>query len=153
MLLKLFAEQRILPSDLQNLLLQLVAPQFTQRIRKPVSLAANVLFLLLVLLLVVVLIMAPNLRTALRLGMPGLTAIVIMVLVGLGAGHYLGGPAPAQRASLATASIARNLGLALFIAQLGDYGQASIPTLLAYMILGALVAMPYGIWNKSTQKA
>ncbi len=37
---------------------------------------------------------------------------------------------------LAIASIARNVGLALFIANLSDYGQLFIPTLLTYMLLG-----------------
>ncbi|MFC1835590.1 hypothetical protein ACFL2Q_12780 [Thermodesulfobacteriota bacterium] len=38
--------------------------------------------------------------------------------------------------------------LAMFIAGLCNYGQSFVPTVLAYMILGALVALPYSVWNK-----
>lgn len=51
-------------------------------------------------------------------------------------------------AALATACVARNIGLALYIAGLCEYGQLVIPTLLTYMIAGAVLALPYGVWNK-----
>jgi BASS family bile acid:Na+ symporter len=75
-------------------------------------------------------------------------AIVLMVVFSLAAGHFLGGPTQEKRAVLAVASIARNVGLALFIAGLTDYGQQFVPTLLTYMILGGLLAVPYAVWSK-----
>jgi BASS family bile acid:Na+ symporter len=84
----------------------------------------------------------------LLLGWQPIIAIVIMVLVSLAIGHLLGGPARDQRSTLAIASIARNVGLALFIASLSEAGHRFIPTLVAYMILGAIVAIPYAVWNK-----
>ena len=76
-----------------------------------------------------------------------------MVGISLAIGHLLGGPAGEQRSVLAIASIARNVGLAMFIAGLSDYGQQFIPTLLAYMILGAILAVPYSVWSKRQIKS
>ncbi len=71
-----------------------------------------------------------------------------MVLVSLAIGHLLGGPRRDQCSALATACIPRNVGLALFIAELSDYGQHFIPTLLTYMILGGLLAVPYAVLSR-----
>jgi len=60
----------------------------------------------------------------------------------------LGGPTRQQRAALAIACIARNVGLALFIAALFDYGQMFVPTMLAYMLFGGILAFPYSLWSK-----
>ena len=75
-------------------------------------------------------------------------AIVIMVGVSLALGHLLGDPIPDERAALAIATIARNVGLALFITALNRVEQAVLPTLLSYMILGAIIAVPYSAWSK-----
>jgi bile acid:Na+ symporter, BASS family len=71
-----------------------------------------------------------------------------MVGISLALGHLLGGPVPDERAALAIASIARNVGLALFITVLNRVEQAVLPTLLSYMIVGAIVAIPYSRWSK-----
>ena len=84
----------------------------------------------------------------LNVGWLAMLAILFMVLFSLTIGHLLGGPGRDQRSALATACIARNVGLALFLAELSDYGQHFIPTLLAYMILGGLLAVPYAVWSK-----
>jgi BASS family bile acid:Na+ symporter len=131
-----------------GLLLQRIVPRFVGAIRKPVNVLANVLFLLLFVLLIVLLALVSSFRAMLRIGPLGYAAILNMVAVSLTIGHLLGGPSRTHRSTLAIASIARNVGLALFIANLSDYGQRFIPTLLTYMILGAIVAIPYGIWSK-----
>jgi len=84
----------------------------------------------------------------LMLGWLPIGTIIVMVASSLAIGHLLGGPSREHRSALAIASIARNVGLALFIAQLSDYGQNFIPTLLTYMILGGLLAVPYSLWSK-----
>ena len=43
-----------------------------------------------------------------------------VIFAALATGHYLGGPAQEYRSVLAIACIARNVGLALFIAGLSD---------------------------------
>ena len=131
-----------------GLLLQRFAPKLVAVIGKPLSVIANVLFILLMLASIVLIIIAPDLRAMLKVGWPAIAAILIMVAVALVIGHGLGGPAQEQRSALAVASIARNVGLALFVVGLSDAGQTSVPTILAYMILGTVIAVPYAIWSK-----
>jgi BASS family bile acid:Na+ symporter len=131
-----------------GLSLQEFAPRLAAVLRKPVSMLANILFILLLLILVLLLTFAPKLRALLNVGGQLALAILLMVVISLAIGHLLGGPRRDQRSALATACIARNIGLALFIAELSDYGQHFIPTLLTYMILGGLLAVPYAVWSK-----
>ena len=105
-----------------------------------------------VLLLIALLVMAPDLRAKLNIGGPAITAIVIMVVVSLAFGHLLGGPSQDFRSVLAVACIARNAGLAFFIAGLSAYGQQFAPTLLTYVILGSALAIPYSLWSKRQLK-
>jgi BASS family bile acid:Na+ symporter len=131
-----------------GLSLQEFAPRLAAVLRKPVSMLANILFILLLLILVLLLTFAPKLRALLNVGGQLALAILLMVVISLAIGHLLGGPRRDQRSALATTCIARNIGLALFIAELSDYGQHFIPTLLTYMILGGLLAVPYAVWSK-----
>jgi BASS family bile acid:Na+ symporter len=71
-----------------------------------------------------------------------------MVIASLGIGHALGRVDDDMRSTLAIFCIARNFGLALFIAIVNHVQQQVIPTLVAYLILGAFVGVPYSIWNK-----
>jgi BASS family bile acid:Na+ symporter len=123
-------------------------PGVAARIGNPLRVLANILLIILVFVVVILLAMAPDLRATLNLGRPAAMAIVLMVALSLAAGHFLGGPTQEKRAVLAVASIARNVGLALFIAGLTDYGQKFVPTLLTYLILGGLLGVPYAVWSK-----
>jgi len=131
-----------------GLLIQRFAPRVSEVMGKPVRMLANVLFIVLFAVLIVFLVLSPDFRMMLNLGGLPTAAIILMVGSSLAIGHLLGGPSREQRSVLAIASIARNVGLALFIAGLSDYGQIFIPTLLTYMILGALLAVPYSLWSK-----
>jgi bile acid:Na+ symporter, BASS family len=141
------AQVTVLPV-IVGLSLQQFAPRLAEVLRKPVTVLANILFILLLLTLVLLLALVPKLRAMLHVGWLPLAAILIMVVLSLAIGHLLGGPRRDQRSALATACIARNLGLALFIAELSDYGHHSIPTILAYAILGGFLAVPYAVWSK-----
>jgi BASS family bile acid:Na+ symporter len=134
-----------------GLSLQQFAPRIAEVLRKPLFMLANILFILLFLMLVLLLAFVPKLRALLNVGGLAMATIVIMVVVSLAIGHLLGGPRRDQRSALATACIARNVGLALFIAELSDYGQHLIPTILTYMILGGLLAVPYAVWSRRQQ--
>jgi BASS family bile acid:Na+ symporter len=131
-----------------GLSLQQFAPRLAEILRKPLSVLANILFILLLVIMVLLLALVPKLRAMLNVGGLSTVAILFMVVISLTIGHLLGGPRRDQRSTLATACIARNVGLALFIAELSDYGQHLIPTLLTYMILGGLLAVPYAVWSK-----
>lgn len=133
---------QLLPVSI-GLLVQRFAPKLVAIIGKPLNVIANVLFVALVLVALI-----PGARMIAHLGALPILVIVIMVAVSLIIGHILGGPVLDERSDLAIASIARNIGLALFIATLNDVEKAIIPTLLAYMILGAIVAIPYSLWSK-----
>ena len=80
----------------------------------------------------------------------GLAVIPPVVLVGLICGHLLGGPELANRSSIATGTIARNAGLALFLVAANSAPQA-IPTVIAYLVVGSLTALPYNAWIKQQQ--
>ncbi len=131
-----------------GLLIQRFVPRLAEVMGKPMRMLANVLFIMLFVVLIILLVLAPDLRTMLNLDSLSTVTIIIMVGSFLAIGHLLGGPSQEQRSVLAIASIARNVGLALFIADLSDYGQNFIPTIFSYMILGALVAVPYSVWSK-----
>jgi BASS family bile acid:Na+ symporter len=135
-----------------GLTLQRFAPKLVAVIGKPLNILANVLFILLIIALIAVLAIAPELRANLLLGWPAIAAILIIAVTAVIIGHLLGGPRPGQRAGLAVASLARNIGLALYIAGLSEGGEGVIPTLLAYIILGTAVAIPYSVWIKRQVK-
>jgi len=141
------AEVTFLPV-ITGLLIQHFAPRLADVIGKPLRILANILFIVLFSAVIILLVLSPDLRMTLNLGGLPTGAIIIMVGISLAIGHLLGGPSREQRSVLAIASIARNVGLALFIAELSDYGQNFIPTLLTYMIFGALLAVPYSVWSK-----
>jgi BASS family bile acid:Na+ symporter len=75
----------------------------------------------------------------------GLAVIPLIVIFGLICGHLLGGSELENRSSIATGTIARNAGLALFLLAANGTGQA-IPTMIAYMVGGSLTALPYNVW-------
>jgi len=126
-----------------GILLQKFGGKYAEKIAKPLSFIANSLFLVLIVLVC-------------TLGMPlffkvwglPIVAILIMVIISLAIGHILGGPDEEKRAILAISCIARNVGLALFIAILNNVQQLVMPTLIAYVILGAILGIPYSIWSK-----
>ena len=135
-----------------GLLIQRFVPRIAASIARPVQVIANALFLLLVVLPVVILAITPDLRQMLNLGGLSWSAILIMAAAAIAVGHFLGGPTRQQRSALAVACVARNIGLALFIAALLDYGQMFIPTVLAYALFGFTVAFPYSLWSKRRLK-
>jgi len=141
------AEVTFLPV-IAGLLIRHFAPRLADVIGKPVRMLANVLFIAFLVVLIILLVLSPDWRMTLYLGGLPTAAIIIVAGSSLAVGHLCGGPSREQRSVLAIASIARNVGLALFIAALSDYGPNFIPTLLTYMILGALLAAPYSVWSK-----
>ncbi|QXE25634.1 putative sodium dependent transporter [Richelia sinica FACHB-800] len=141
---------QILPVSL-GLLMQKFAPTFAQNIAQPLTFIADGLFLGLVILACIL-----GLPLFFKLWVLPLEAIAkrcckqfaIMVVASLGIGHALGRLDDDSRSTLAIFCVARNFGLALFIAILNHVEQQVMPTLVAYLILGAFVGVPYSIWNK-----
>ncbi|MBD2683359.1 MULTISPECIES: bile acid:sodium symporter family protein [Nostoc] len=133
---------QLLPVSL-GILMQKFAPTFTKNIAQPLTFIADNLFLVMVVLVCIL-----GLPLFSRVGQLPLVAIAIMVIASLGIGHTLDRLDDDMRATLAIFCIARNFGLALFVAILNHVQQQVIPTLVAYVILGAFIGVPYSIWNK-----
>jgi BASS family bile acid:Na+ symporter len=126
-----------------GLLLQTFGVKYVNAIAKFLTFMSNGLFFVLAILICVL-----GFPLFLKVGGLPMIAIAIMVIVSLGIGHTLGGPDDHNRSVLAISCVARNVGLALFIAILNNVQQQVIPTLIAYIILGAILGVPYSIWNK-----
>jgi len=83
------------------------------------------------------------------LGDGTLAAILAFLVLGLAAGHLIGGPTPGDRSVLALASASRHPGIALAIVRLIFPSGPSAPaTLLLYLITGALVTPLYVTWRR-----
>jgi BASS family bile acid:Na+ symporter len=88
------------------------------------------------------------------LGDGTLLAIVLFLVLGLLAGHLLGGPTPGDRSVLALATASRHPGVALVIAQLAfPTEKAVLAALLLYLVAGMIVTLPYVRWRKKALDA
>jgi BASS family bile acid:Na+ symporter len=133
---------QFLPISL-GLLLQKFGAKYAVAIAQPLTFIANFLFLVLIILACIV-----GFPLLFKLwGLP-LVAIAIMVIVSLGIGHALGGPDEDQRSILAISCIARNVGLALFIAILNGLEKQVMPTVVVYLMVGAVFGVLYSIYHK-----
>ncbi|MGH9938965.1 MAG: bile acid:sodium symporter family protein [Blastocatellia bacterium] len=125
-----------------------VAPVFAERGPSLIRLAATAL--LVVSVLPVLFIAWPAIESL--IGDGTLAAIAAFVLVGLTAGHLLGGPAPEDRAVLALSTASRHPGVAMAIASANFPEQKLVPAaILLYLIVSAIVSIPYLAWRKRHQ--
>lgn len=78
-----------------------------------------------------------------------LLAFGVFVIIGLVAGHMLGGPGQEDRTVLATAAASHHPGVAIQIAQLNFPNEGSIaPAVLLYLLTAAVLTAPYIFWRK-----
>jgi BASS family bile acid:Na+ symporter len=136
------ATVQLLPVGI-GLAVQRLAPKVSRALGKPLVVLGTLLFLVLVVLLIV-----PSVRIVAKIGMLPIVAILVMSAAALAIGHLLGGRDVHERAAVAISSLARNVGLALFVATLSGAEKALAPTLVTYMVVGSLVAVPYSIRTK-----
>jgi BASS family bile acid:Na+ symporter len=74
------------------------------------------------------------------------------VFVGIAIGHFLGGPDPEDRTMLAVATASRHPAVALAIAHTNfPLQKLTMPIVVVYVILSAIVAVPYIAWAKRQQ--
>jgi BASS family bile acid:Na+ symporter len=104
---------------------------------------ADVAFMVLVLVAVVA-----SLPVIVESGLLSIGAITAFAAIALVIGHFLGGPDLSHQSATAVGCVARNVGLALFIATLNTKLLVVLPTIVGYMILGSIVAIPYSVWMK-----
>jgi BASS family bile acid:Na+ symporter len=78
-----------------------------------------------------------------------LAAFIGFCLVGLFAGHLLGGPASENRTVLATATAARHPGIAIAVVHANFPGAKLAPAaVLLFLIVNAIVSGIYLAWRK-----
>ena len=77
-------------------------------------------------------------------------SIALTTAAALALGHWLGGPEPATRTAVAITSALRNAGLALLVATLNAAPRAVTGTVLAYVLVSALLVVPYIMWRRRT---
>ena len=103
---------------------------------------------MLLLVLVIILMLFASWHLVVGAGWQAVLAIVILTLLALALGHFLGGPAASSRTVLASLSAGRNPGLALVVAAFNGAATGVIATILAYLFVSALTAIPYLIWRR-----
>jgi BASS family bile acid:Na+ symporter len=131
---------------LAGMLVRYAVPGVAERFQKPLAIASGVLLTAATLAL-----LGASLSSLWALASPStLMAIVAFVLVGLAAGHVLGGPDPEQASVLALASASRHPGIALAIASANFPLDRFGGFLLLYLVVSAIVSIPYMKWRKTT---
>lgn len=80
-------------------------------------------------------------------GQGTLIAMVLVILVGLGAGYWLGGPSPGTRSALALAAATRHPGVAMGVigASFPDAKLAML-AVLVFVLLNVIVGIPFVKW-------
>jgi BASS family bile acid:Na+ symporter len=125
-----------------------LAPAFAERVANPMT---SISGLGVVAGIVVIWISAAPTMWSL-IGNGTVIALAAFVVVGLAVGHFLGGPAPENRTSLAIATSSRHPGVALLLAQ-ANFPDKKLVTavVLLYLLVNAVVAIPYLVWTKRRQ--
>lgn len=78
-----------------------------------------------------------------------LEAIFVFVLAGFVVGHLLGGPKPEHASVLALSTASRHPAIALAVASANYPGEQFAPTLILYLLVCTLMAIPYVRWQRS----
>jgi BASS family bile acid:Na+ symporter len=121
-----------------------MAPALAGRLAHPLLLAATVLLVIAVL---PVLSIASKTIWAM-VGNGVLASLVLFAVIGLLAGHVLGGPNPTNRTLLALASSMRHPGVALGIASLNFPAEKAVLAVILYhMIISTIVGAIYLKWR------
>lgn len=133
-----------------GIVLRRLAPAFSERIARPVSLLANVA--LLVAVVPVLFVATPQLGALVGNGV--LVCLVLFTLTGVVAGHLLGGPDPDNRTDLALATGSRHPGIALAIASINFPDQKAVmAVVLFHLVIGTLITLPYVRWRTRAHAA
>ncbi|MGH9855063.1 MAG: bile acid:sodium symporter family protein [Blastocatellia bacterium] len=128
-----------------GMLVRRVAPAFAERGQSPIALAATALLIASVIPILFTAWPAIESLT----GNGTVFAIAAFVLVGLAAGHLLGGPDPEDRTVQALYTASRHPGIAMAIAS-ANFPEVKLTpaAILLYLIVSAIISMPYLDWRK-----
>jgi BASS family bile acid:Na+ symporter len=82
-----------------------------------------------------------------------LVAMTAVVILGLAVGHFLGGPEPGHRLVLGLSTASRHPAIALAVAKANFPDEPRLgPTILLYLLVTAIVSIPYQVWFKRRDK-
>ncbi len=128
-----------------GMLVRALAPTLAGRLARPLSLAAIVALGLTAITVLVV--KWPGMLSL--IGGGALLAFAVFVVVGLAAGHFLGGPREEDRTVLAFSTATRHPGVALAIANANFPDNTLVmPAVALYLIVATLVSLPYARWRR-----
>jgi predicted Na+-dependent transporter len=135
----------LLPLGL-GILVHAQAPGLAQKVSRPLGRFAN-LFLLAA---AVPLLLFSWRNMISLLGNGTLVAMIAFCVVGVAVGHWLGGPDPAERTTLALATACRHPGLAITIAAVIFPEQRRLvgAAILLYLVVSTILLLPYAAWRK-----
>jgi bile acid:Na+ symporter, BASS family len=122
-------------------------PGFAQKVSRPLGRFANLFLIVAVLPL---LLFAGRIMIGL-IGNGTLLAMIAFCVVGIAAGHWLGGPDPAEQTTLALATACRHPGMAITLAAATFPEQRKLvaAAVLLYLVVSTLILFPYSAWSKS----
>jgi BASS family bile acid:Na+ symporter len=80
-------------------------------------------------------------------------AIALITALALTFGHLLGGPDAGTRTAVAISTAARNPGLAFLVASMNTASNRFDVTIIVYLVISALVLLPYVIWRRHAAQA
>ncbi|MDB5772211.1 MAG: hypothetical protein JWM42_2585 [Burkholderia sp.] len=127
-----------------GMIIRRIAPSSAQRTAPIVSKLAGLLLIVGVLPLLIG--VAPAIWRL--IGNGTVFAIMAVVIVGLLSGHFLGGPDPRDRATLAISSAMRHPGIALLIAGANFTDPQIAAAILLFLVVALVVTLPYQTWSK-----
>jgi BASS family bile acid:Na+ symporter len=127
-----------------------LAPKFAVHVARPLAVVATVLLIVTVLPIVIF-----ERKAILSLiGDGTMIAMAVFVLVGLVAGHILGGPVRENRTVLALSTATRHPGIAIAIAHVNFPQQKlALAAIGLYLIVNAIATLPYVVWTKRQEAA
>jgi len=102
----------------------------------------------LLLLLLIVAVLIDVLDVVIRAGSRISLAIAITTVLLLVVGQRLGGTDPSTQTAVAISSAMRNAGLALLVATANAASPGITATVLAYVVVSALIVLPYVAWRR-----
>jgi len=120
-----------------------VLPLWANRIMPRLERVAKLLLLLLI-----VAVLIDVLDVVIRAGSRIWLAIAITTVLLLVVGQRLGGTDPSTQTAVAISSAMRNAGLALLVATANAASPGITATVLAYVVVSALIVLPYVAWRR-----
>jgi bile acid:Na+ symporter, BASS family len=120
--------------------------EFADNLETLLGQAANVLLCILILW-----VLAQQLDAVLQIGLFPLIVIVLLALVSLWIGHFLGGREASTRVILATITTTHSTALALFIAILNLPHLSVSPAIAVYVLVSSALTIAYLTWHVAAQ--